>query len=761
VNRLRSSTSAMAGTGACALALAAASVVVVACGGGGSGGSTPPTHPTATPSGQPPNTLSCTNAINLRAVGREPAGLLRRPSSSLRHTSSINPSTYNFASNPSGLTVYVNQAAVGSTSYSYVPTTANQPYQGVIKSSTAQYGVCYSQLSNGTHTIYWNTQADTSGAIGTVTASAFKRAPQHAHVAFGRRMPIVRSNEQIFDTRQIQVRFVAAAIGNSAAAAAAIERGEGAPNGRSLGAVRNGQLNRIVALPAGVTPQAFAQRMRRHHEVAFAAPLPLRFTQSTTPFFPNDQFYDDIDQWDLFGSGSAGLASAPNAMAAPYAWGYTHGSSSINLAIIDTGADLTSPDLSSKVTYEVAWVTGESPYPNHAAGAAQDEDGHGTNVSGIAGADTNNTFGVAGTGFNSSLQEYRIFPVPQPTCYTSCSGYGASTADEASAIYDAIAHNARVINLSLGSCQGNTGPDPTEFDAVETAISKGVTVVAAAGNERSGGGSGSCGTANSIDFPGAYPGVIAVGATSLKDPTPSNPDPDTSVEYVASYSNSGPGLAVVAPGGDPTGSSDNDPLNWITNLYSTTIADPSQRFCSSNPPNSPCLAEFAGTSQATPHVTGLVGLMLARGGALSPARIKSILEATADNINDPNQGFGRVDGYRALAAVTGDTVGLPKPPATSFVAIAYTTTAGSNKPNILNQTFTGGVPLALNGSFRLADVLASAPTFKIGLWYDANGDGIVDAGDYFGSAGPCSATAPCSAAATINVTQVTGGFVLH
>jgi subtilisin family serine protease len=751
----------MAGTGACALALAAASVVVVACGGGGSGGSTPPTHPTATPSGQPPNTLSCTNAINLRAVGREPAGLLRRPSSSLRHTSSINPSTYNFASNPSGLTVYVNQAAVGSTSYSYVPTTANQPYQGVIKSSTAQYGVCYSQLSNGTHTIYWNTQADTSGAIGTVTASAFKRAPQHAHVAFGRRMPIVRSNEQIFDTRQIQVRFVAAAIGNSAAAAAAIERGEGAPNGRSLGAVRNGQLNRIVALPAGVTPQAFAQRMRRHHEVAFAAPLPLRFTQSTTPFFPNDQFYDDIDQWDLFGSGSAGLASAPNAMAAPYAWGYTHGSSSINLAIIDTGADLTSPDLSSKVTYEVAWVTGESPYPNHAAGAAQDEDGHGTNVSGIAGADTNNTFGVAGTGFNSSLQEYRIFPVPQPTCYTSCSGYGASTADEASAIYDAIAHNARVINLSLGSCQGNTGPDPTEFDAVETAISKGVTVVAAAGNERSGGGSGSCGTANSIDFPGAYPGVIAVGATSLKDPTPSNPDPDTSVEYVASYSNSGPGLAVVAPGGDPTGSSDNDPLNWITNLYSTTIADPSQRFCSSNPPNSPCLAEFAGTSQATPHVTGLVGLMLARGGALSPARIKSILEATADNINDPNQGFGRVDGYRALAAVTGDTVGLPKPPATSFVAIAYTTTAGSNKPNILNQTFTGGVPLALNGSFRLADVLASAPTFKIGLWYDANGDGIVDAGDYFGGAGPCSATAPCSAAATINVTQVTGGFVLH
>ncbi len=514
MKRSRPSTSAMAGSGACALALAAASVVVAACGGGGSGGGSTPPHPTATPTGQPPNTLSCTNAINLRAVGREPAGLLRRPSS-IRHTSSVNPSKYTFGSSPSGLTVYVNQAPVGTTSYSYVPTTANQPYQGVIKSQSGQYGVCYSQLSNGSHTIYYNTQADTSGAIGTVTAAAFKRAPQHLHVALGRRMPIVHGNQQLFDTRQIQVLFTADAIGSNAAAAAAIERREGAPSGYSIGAIRNGQMDRIVALPAGVTPQAFAQRMRRHHEVAFAGPLPLRFTQSTTPFFPNDQFYDEIDQWDLFGSGSAGLATAPNAMAAPYAWGYTHGSSSINLAIIDTGVDLTSPDISSKVTYQVAWVSGESPYPNRSNGAAQDRDGHGSNVSGIAAADTNNAYGVAGTGFNSSLQEYRIFPVPQPTCYTSCSGYGASTADEANAIYDAIAHHARVINLSLGSCQGNNGPDPTEYNAVETAIGKGVTVVAAAGNERSGGGSGDCGTANTIDFPGGYPGVIAVGATSL------------------------------------------------------------------------------------------------------------------------------------------------------------------------------------------------------------------------------------------------------
>ena len=87
--------------------------------------------------------------------------------------------------------------------------------------------------------------------------------------------------------------------------------------------------------------------------------------------------------------------------------------------------------------------------------------------------------------------------------------------------------------------------------------------------------------------------------------------------------------------------------------------------------------------------------------------------------------------------------------------------SGSNKPNILNQTFTGGVPLNLDGTFRLADVLPSGGTFEIGLWYDANGDGVVDAGDYFGSAGPCSSTSPCSAASSIDVAPVTPGFVLQ
>ena len=755
MNRTRRTSLSFLGTLACAGVLAG-------CGGGGSSSSP---APKPTPTGAPPGTLSCTNAINVRSVARDPAGLLR--GSGTRQTQSVNQSTYTFASNPSGLGVYINLAPTGKTSYSYVPQYANQPYQGVIKGPSANYGVCYAQLSNGPHTIYYNSAADTSGQIGTISSSAVKKSSiaRHAPLHLVARMPVFHHSSTPYDRTRIQVRYSVAAIRGDAAIAAGIEGREGTRGGYTLGAVSGGLMNRIVPVPAGTSPVSFAQRMKTHGEVADSRTLPLRYTQSATPFFPNDGgsgqgFYDPVDQWDLYGSGTAGLATAPNGIGAPYAWGYTHGSSSVPIAIIDTGADLTAYDLASKISYEVAWVGGEQPYPNRGASAAQDEDGHGTNVSGIADADTNNGYGFAGTGFNSGLQIYRIFPMPAAPCYTSCGTYGASTADEANAIYDALKHGARVINLSLGSCEGAGNPDPTEFQAIETAIADGVVVVAAAGNERSGGGGSSCPSADTLDFPAAYPGVIAVGATSLHDGN--GVDPNNATEYVASYSNSGPGLAVVAPGGDPSGTGDSDPLHWITNLYSSTVADPSQQ-CQPVQGVSPklCAALFAGTSQATPHVTGTVALMIAANSGLGPAQIKQILESTADNINDPNQGFGRLDAYRALAAVKHDTTNLPAPSVTNFVAIAYTASSGSNKPNILNQTFTGGVPLNLDGTFRLADVLPSGGTFEIGLWYDANGDGVVDAGDYFGSAGPCSSTSPCSAASSIDVAPVTPGFVLQ
>jgi subtilisin family serine protease len=719
------------------LVAASGTLAVTGCGGGGAtGGSVPHPTPTATSTGVP--TQSCAGGVPIDGLFRRPFGQ--------RQPHAATPSVYTFASNPSGLAVTINGSGSGTTQKSTTPSYANEPSIGSIKGPSANFSVCYAQLADGNHTIYYNTASDTSGTIGAIASTPAvregSRPPSFARLV--RRFPHARIETGV-DAQRIQVHFVTAAIRGDARRAAVLEHALGAPNAYTLGAV-NTTMDRIVSIPKGETPQEFAAKFQGHAEVADARPLPLRYTQSSVT--PNDQFFDNINQWDFYRIDTLD------------AWGITEGTAPI--AIVDTGADLTAKDLAAQITYEVKWVAQEPPYPNFAAGAAQDMDGHGTNVSGIADAITNNLYGFAGVGFNAPLQIYRIFPTPTAPNYSSDPSYGASVADEARAVDDAVAHGAKVINLSLGSCAGANqppGPDPTEFAAIEGAIAAGVVVVAAAGNERSGGGGGPCEKANTIDFPAAYPGVIAVGATSLHDNNTGNPN--TATEYVAGYSNSGPGLAVVAPGGDPSSGNDQDSLHWITNLYSSTVADPKEK-CQpvqgTNPPL--CAALFAGTSQATPHVTGTVALMRSAAPNLAPAQIKSIIENTTDNISDPNQGFGRLNTFRAVAAAAGVTTGLPTPSAINFRAIAYTVTKGSNRPNVLNATFPSGVPLDGSGNFRVADVPAGSPGFRIGLWYDANGNGIVDNGDYFGSAGPCTANAPCTAAATIGVNLVGKGFVL-
>ena len=97
---------------------------------------------------------------------------------------------------------------------------------------------------------------------------------------------------------------------------------------------------------------------------------------------------------------------------------------------------------------------------------------------------------------------------------------------------------------------------------MEYALSHNVTVVAAAGNNADGAdptGDGFMHT--TLDYPAAYPGVIGVGASAVRN---DNGVFSQGTEYVASYSQTAPTLSLVAPGGDPTGN-DNDPLHWVWN----------------------------------------------------------------------------------------------------------------------------------------------------------------------------------------------------
>ncbi len=663
-----------------------------------------------------------------------PTGVPSGPQTTFTPRTSQSPgilSQFTVSSIPAGLGVQLNGASQGNTTVTLTPNYNNDVYTISIQPTNGNplYNYLFNQTANGNKTVLYNQPFDTTnGSIASVTQSIYGRAKHKRASVVGR--PHFSAATWLgrpqFSTTRLSVRYDMTALRSAVRRPQDLERLEGVERAVDIGFERGGQATRILNVPAGHSIDEMVNRMRGHREVRDARPLGLRYVSSSTALLPNDTDFSDTTQWDMFST------QMPNA------WGYTTGNASVAIAMIDTGADNNQTDLAGgKMTFGEKVLNGTI---TSGLAASQDTDGHGTNTAGIAAADTNNGAGVAGTGWNTSLQIYKIFgdgPNQQ-----------ADTGDEAQAIYDAIAQHARVINLSLGGSQGG-GFDPVERDAIEYALSQGVVVVAAAGNERS-----ATDPNPGVDFPAAYDGVIAVGATSLNDNNSGNPVGAT--EYVASYSNVGPQLSVVAPGGDPSSSNDTDPLHWIENLYTTTPFDPSQSCSDKND----CLALYAGTSQASPHVSGIAALMIAANGGLSPAHIKEMIQSTADDIHDPNQGFGRVDGYRAVAAAIGDTHGLPKPGFTNFVAFAYDNSGGTT-PHIVNVTYPKGIPVAADGTFRIADVPANLGPFHVAVWADVNGDGVVDAGDYFAAtATTCTSNAPCPAAHGLVAQQVASGFHL-
>jgi subtilisin family serine protease len=643
-------------------------------------------------------------------------------------------STYAVSSLPAGLGLTVVTAkATQSLVTPAVVTPAASNFQTSISivpsNGSPAYTVAVDQRADGKHAIFYDQAEDTSGSVsvGVAAQSTLRRIVARTRgLVFGPSTSLGRSAYSVGD---LIVRY----------------RAGGALGGTALRAWSDGSQTRVVAVPAGTSVDAFARQVEAQPNVVSVERDALYHKQTVTAMTPNDPHFDAIDQWDMF------------AIGAPSAWGYTRGSPAISIAMIDTGVDMSSPDFSNgKVAFAESVIDG-----NVASGATavRDTDGHGTDTAGIAAANTNDGFGFAGAGYDVSLQIYKVFPDD-----TAGNGYAsdAKSSDVTRAIDDAVAHGARVINLSLGSCQVE-GIDSAQRAAIDAALAAGVVVVAAAGNERSGTSTTTpcAGGSSTIDFPAAYDGVISVGASAMNDRGGAT-NPQLATEYVASYSNSGPGLTLVAPGGDPsaaemTEAAAPDPLHWIDNLYTTTAANPAHR-C---PDPSDCTALFSGTSQATPHVAATAALMLSLDPNLTPAAVSRILAATADDIGDPRQGSGRLDMYRALAAVAAD----PSPPANpwpaNFVAIAYVPN-GTNRPQIVDATYPSGVPVASGGSFRIADVPASVKSYKIGVWYDANGDGIVDAGDSFGNSGACTTTAPCPGVSSgIVATPVASGFVLN
>jgi len=323
-----------------------------------------------------------------------------------------------------------------------------------------------------------------------------------------------------------------------------------------------------------------------HHEPEYHyLPLVLRnWEYLPQPITPNDTHYTTY-QWNL-----------PQVRAS-YAWAVSTGSSDVVVAVLDTGADLTHPDLQGKFVAGYDFI--------HNGADPSDDEGHGTHVAGIVAALTDNSRGVAGVSWGGKIMPVKVL---------DWQGLGVSS-QIAQGIIWATDHGARIINMSLGGENGSA----TLQNAVNYAYSRGALVVAAAGNEYQAG--------NPVIYPAAYPHVLAVAATGNED------------EH-ARYSETGYYVDVAAPGGNPTSSWDSNPNHWI---MSTCWRGASYGE----------YAQIAGTSQAAPHVAGLAALVWSVNPTLSNDQVEQIIEETAVDVGTPGRddvfGYGRIDAYRALA----------------------------------------------------------------------------------------------------------------
>ena len=236
---------------------------------------------------------------------------------------------------------------------------------------------------------------------------------------------------------------------------------------------------------------------------------------------------------------------------------------------------------------------------------------HGTHVAGTIAAVTNNSTGVAGTAYNAKVVPVRVLG--------KCGGY---TSDIADAIVwasggtvsgvPANANPAEVINMSLG---GSGSCSATYQNAINGAVSRGTTVVVAAGNSN---------TNVSSAVPANCANVIAVAAT-------------TSAGARASFSNYGAGIDVSAPG-----------QAILSTLNSGTTV-----------PGSASYASYNGTSMAAPHVAGVVALVQSVAPtALSPAAVETLLKNTVRPLPGACSGgcgAGIVDANAAVTAALGGT----------------------------------------------------------------------------------------------------------
>ncbi len=244
-----------------------------------------------------------------------------------------------------------------------------------------------------------------------------------------------------------------------------------------------------IGLPSGSSVVESVNTLRQFSGVVYAEP---NYTGHAF-LIPDDTYYS--------------LQYGPQNCFAEAGWDITTGSSSVVIAVVDTGVNGLHNEFSGK-------MTGGYDFVNNLAltgGENSDDYGHGTHVAGIAAAVGNNGNGIAGVAWGCEIMPVKVL---------NSSGSGTYT-QIASGITWAATNGADVINMSLGGA----GYSQLLNDAVKIAVDNGVVVVVSMGNDYQA----------KVNSPAVCQGVIAVGALNAKD-------------EVTDFSTGGNHISIAAPG---------------------------------------------------------------------------------------------------------------------------------------------------------------------------------------------------------------------
>ncbi|MBN2373835.1 S8 family serine peptidase [bacterium] len=360
---------------------------------------------------------------------------------------------------------------------------------------------------------------------------------------------------------------------------------------------------RTVRVPSNYSVYSIAANLNQNPAVAYAEPNYIRRAN----FVPNDPLYKY--QWHL------------NNQVMQQTWNLSLGTN-IVVAVLDTGVAYRNgggfaqaPDLTDTSFIPGYDFVNDDSYPD-------DDNRHGTHIAGIIAQSTNNLYGGSGVAPGCTLMPVKVLDK---------TGSG-NVSDIVEAIYFAVNNGVNVINMSYGFV---TSPSASEEEAINYAVSKGITVICSAGNEAT----------NEPHYPSSYEAAISVTATRLDN------------TFAVSYSNYGHETDICAPGGDLDEDMNVD--GYPDGIYQQTH-------------NGVDFKEFdfyfaEGTSCSAAYVSGIVALMMSRANRpLTPSEVRQILQTTGTDLGEPGwdqfYGWGLVNPLAAVqAAVTYSAAGYFAP----------------------------------------------------------------------------------------------------